>query len=164
MRLFLDTEFTGLEPPSNLISLGLVAEDDRHIYIELTDGWSVSDCSDWVQANVVAKLDRRPETTMSRAEAAERLLIFLARFDEAVICYDSEHDERQLLGLLATLPANVRLENVNSEVDQEVFEGFFADQPDAQHHALTDARALAYAYRVTTEMRLRAMRDRDDTR
>lgn len=162
MRLFLDTEFTGLEPPIKLISLALVSEDDRYFYAELADGWSVSDCSDWVQQNVVSKLDRMPEMTMLRTEAAARLLAFLSGFSEAAICYDSSHDERQLLGLLGALPAHVRLENINSQIEQAVFDGFFGGQADLKHHALTDARALTYAYRVTQEMRQRAMRDRDD--
>ena len=162
MRLFLDTEFEGLHDGAGLISIALVSEDDRYFYAELSGCWLVSDCSDWVQANVVAKLDCRAETTMSRAEAADRLRAFLSGFTEAVICFDSEHDERHLRGLLGPLPGHVRLENINSEVEQAVFNAFFADQPHAQHHALTDAMALAYAYRVTQEIRQRAMRDRDD--
>lgn len=78
MRLFLDTEFTSLEASSNLISIALVSEDrgsmalghDRYFYAELSDGWRESDCTDWVQANVLAKLDRKVETTMTRDAAA----------------------------------------------------------------------------------------------
>lgn len=164
MRLFLDTEFTGLTEPIKLISLALVSEHDatRHFYAELSGCWLVSDCSDWVQANVITKLDNRPETTMSRLEAAERLRAFLSGFHEAVVCFDSQHDERQLLGLLGVLPPNVRLENINSKVEQAVFDGFFAGRTDLQHHALTDARAVAHAYRVTQEIRRRAWQDRDD--
>jgi hypothetical protein len=163
VRLFLDTEFTGLAESIRLISIALVPEEgDRCLYAELADGWTTADCTPWVLQHVVATLDRNPETTMTRVEAADRLRLFLADFSEAVICFDSEHDRRHLLDLLGALPAHVTLENINSEVDQEVFDGFFGGRTDLQHHALTDARALAYAYRVTTEMRLRAMRDRDD--
>lgn len=163
MMIFLDTEFTSLVAPSNLISIALVSEDDRYFYCELSDGWSPDDCTPWVQDNVLAKLDDNPETTMSRVEAAERIRHFLSGIPEPVVCFDSEHDERQLLGLLGALPAGVRLQNINSEVEQAVFEGYFGGAAGSlQHHALVDARALEYSYRVTREMQLRAMQDRDD--
>lgn len=99
---------------------------------------------------------------MPRAEAAIRLKEFLTGFSDAVICFDSEHDRRQLLGLLGSVPAHIRLENIDREIDQPVFEGYFGGRTDLKHHALVDARALEYSFRLTCEMRKRALRDRDD--
>ena len=37
MKIFFDTEFTGLHKDTTLISIGLIAEDRRCFYAELTD-------------------------------------------------------------------------------------------------------------------------------
>ena len=44
LREFPDTEFTRMHWPA-LISVGLVAEDSRKFYAELTDDWDRADCS-----------------------------------------------------------------------------------------------------------------------
>ena len=36
-KIFFDTEFTGLHQKTTLISIGLVSEDGREFYAELTD-------------------------------------------------------------------------------------------------------------------------------
>ncbi len=60
MRIFLDTEFTGLHAKTTLISIGLVAEDGSKFYAELTD-YDESQLDDWLRDNVIANLDR-PKT------------------------------------------------------------------------------------------------------
>ena len=37
MKIFLDTEFTGLHQYTSLLSIGLVDEDGRHFYAEISD-------------------------------------------------------------------------------------------------------------------------------
>lgn len=37
MKVFFDTEFTGLHKNTTLISIGLISEDRRIFYAELTD-------------------------------------------------------------------------------------------------------------------------------
>jgi DNA polymerase III epsilon subunit-like protein len=37
MKIFFDTEFTGLHKDTTLISIGLVSEDNRKFYAELID-------------------------------------------------------------------------------------------------------------------------------
>ena len=53
MRLFLDTEFTKLEPGAKLISIALVDEDENFFYAELTDTYNLEDCSDFVKSYVL---------------------------------------------------------------------------------------------------------------
>ena len=53
MKLFLDTEFTGLHQNATLMSLALVAEDGRAFYAEFTD-YDASQCDDWVRQHVLA--------------------------------------------------------------------------------------------------------------
>lgn len=53
MRLFLDTEFTTLAPGAKLISVAVVDEDENFFYAELTDTYTLKDCSDFVKENVL---------------------------------------------------------------------------------------------------------------
>lgn len=55
MRLFFDTEFTGLHKDTTLISIGIVSEDGRSFYAEFTD-YDKSQVNDWVKENVISKL------------------------------------------------------------------------------------------------------------
>lgn len=55
MKIFLDTEFTGLHQNTTLISLGLVSECEKTFYAEFTD-YDKSQVDDWLRDNVIANL------------------------------------------------------------------------------------------------------------
>lgn len=55
MRIFFDTEFTGLHKETTLISIGLVSEDGHKFYAELTD-YDEDQCDDWIIKNVLGHL------------------------------------------------------------------------------------------------------------
>lgn len=55
MKLFFDTEFTGLHKDTTLISLGMVDEDGRTFYAEFND-YDKSQCDEWIQKNVLNNL------------------------------------------------------------------------------------------------------------
>lgn len=55
MKIFFDTEFTGLYKNTTLISIGLVDEDGRSFYAEFTD-YDESQCDDWIKENVINNL------------------------------------------------------------------------------------------------------------
>lgn len=55
MKVFFDTEFTGLHQHTTLISLGMVAEDGREFYAELTD-YNETQVDPWIKENVLAHL------------------------------------------------------------------------------------------------------------
>lgn len=55
MRVFFDTEFTGLHQNTMLISLGLIDEVGRTFYAELND-YDRSQVNGWLEENVVNKL------------------------------------------------------------------------------------------------------------
>lgn len=55
MRIFFDTEFTGLHQFTTLISIGLVAEDGKEFYAEFTD-YDKTQVDNWLKENVVDKL------------------------------------------------------------------------------------------------------------
>jgi len=55
MKIFFDTEFTGLKKSSSLISLGMVDENGRTFYAEFL-GYNSDDYDEWVKDNVIANL------------------------------------------------------------------------------------------------------------
>lgn len=55
MLLFFDMEFTGLRQNTTLISIGIVSEDGRKFYAELTD-YNENQCNKWINENVVKNL------------------------------------------------------------------------------------------------------------
>ena len=55
MKIFFDTEFTGLHKDTTLISIGLIAEDGKQFYAELID-YDKSQVDEWIQKNVIDNL------------------------------------------------------------------------------------------------------------
>jgi hypothetical protein len=55
MRIFLDTEFTGLNQHTTLISIGLAAENGAIFYAEFTD-YNKSQVNNWLISNVLLQL------------------------------------------------------------------------------------------------------------
>lgn len=55
MKIFFDTEFTGLHKNTTLISIGLIAETGHTFYAELTD-YDNGQVDDWLQENVIENL------------------------------------------------------------------------------------------------------------
>ncbi|KRN84193.1 hypothetical protein IV75_GL000903 [Carnobacterium maltaromaticum] len=55
MKVFMDTEFTGLHKGTTLISIGLVSENGESFYAELTD-YDKSQVDVWLQENVIDNL------------------------------------------------------------------------------------------------------------
>ena len=55
MKIYFDTEFTGLTKNTDLISIGLIAENGSTFYGEIKD-FDITKCNQWVKDNVVSKL------------------------------------------------------------------------------------------------------------
>ncbi|MFT7155270.1 MAG: hypothetical protein ACI8Q1_000271 [Parvicella sp.] len=55
MKIFFDTEFTGLHQGTTLISIGMIAEDGRELYCELND-YDKTQIDDWLKDNVIANM------------------------------------------------------------------------------------------------------------
>ena len=58
MKIFFDTEFTGLHKNTTLISIGFIDENDRCFYAEFTD-YDESQCDDWIKENVIKNLKHK---------------------------------------------------------------------------------------------------------
>lgn len=59
MKVFLDTEFTGLHQNTTLISIGLISEDEKTFYAELSD-YDENQIDDWLRKNVIKNLRFSP--------------------------------------------------------------------------------------------------------
>ena len=55
MKIFFDTEFTGLHKDTTLISIGLISENNEKFYAEFTD-YDKSQVDNWINENVVKNL------------------------------------------------------------------------------------------------------------
>lgn len=153
MRIFFDTEFTGLVSNCKLISIGFVDETgDRSFYAELSDTWSSSDLGDFAAQTVVPLLDGQA-SLVSMAELRQRLTAWFAGFDRSVrLATDSlAWDWRWMQEIYSsadTWPVNVEkrplLLTMNYLLDFDEFESAvesaFANGL-RRHHALDDAKA-----------------------
>lgn len=125
MKLFFDTEFTGLHKGTTLISIGIVSEDGKKFYAESTD-YDAKQCDDWIQDNVLAHtiLQGNEEMTCELAKDSRTTVVigcvenivselkqWLSQFDEVQFVSDVCHYDFVLLidlfGTAFDLPKNV---------------------------------------------------------
>lgn len=85
MKLFFDTEFTGLQKDTSLISLGIVAENGQCFYAKFTD-YNKEQVNDWIQEHIIENLELTDEllanfyvteVTGTKEEIKEALLKWL---------------------------------------------------------------------------------------
>lgn len=156
MKIFLDCEFTQLNQDSKLISLALVPESGDEFYVELTDTYSLQDCSDFVIQNLLPQLDPL-QYGLSLAEARVSLRSFLSGFDEELeVCSDSPHWDLEFFCDLVCAdhqpwPVQVvnqptDLTSLFNQVNEEALEGL--ELSDPPHHALLDAQMLAELFKI----------------
>lgn len=75
MKIFLDTEFTGLHQNTSLLSIGLVDEDGRSFYAEVSD-YDFTQMDEWLLENVMANMIFNP------AESTEDKYYIATRFKD----------------------------------------------------------------------------------
>ena len=152
MIIFFDTEFHDLVKTPKLISIGLVSEDSREFYAELSDTYEVSDCSDFTCETVLPFLEGG-EALMSRHQLRGRLKEWLEAFNEPVqLATDSlAWDWPRIQELfptskdwptnLAPRPLQLTMNWLNDfDKFEAAAEQAFADGL-RRHHALDDAKA-----------------------
>jgi len=167
VRYFLDTEFSerGHEHPIELISIGIVAEDEREFYAVASDGWSEEHCNDWVKANVLPQLAdprwRRICSTgsaprFSRTEIVEHALKFIGDFGEVgdkpeFWGYFCDYDWVvfcQLFGTMMNLPKGWPMYcNDVKQLCVALGDPRLPEQTACEHNALTDARHIRAMYK-----------------
>ncbi|PHR17739.1 MAG: hypothetical protein COA41_11525 [Sphingopyxis sp.] len=139
-RAYLDTEFTVMNQYTyKLISLALVVPHGPELYLELTDAWEESDCSDFVLEVVLPQLDLETHGRTT-GQARIELLEYLETLGPVDIICDAPHWDWPLLAWLAGpagLPKTVTRGAISSDID------FTYTGSEPPHHALEDARLLA---------------------
>ena len=141
MKIIVDCEFTQLAQNSKLISLALVSEDGREIYLELADTYTEADCSDFVVEHVLPQLTGGKDL-VSTSVATNMLWGFLTQFDGVEIISDApEWDWEFFCDVVYhnnKWPANVSNKPINL-IDLYNEKGLLLDDaPELPHHALLD--------------------------
>ncbi|QOD82937.1 hypothetical protein [Chromobacterium haemolyticum] len=146
MLIFLDTEFSDFID-CELISIGMVSEDGKHVlYLEVQD-FDRSKCNPFVQSNVWATLGQIDGAVVRKADLRARLRDWFATLPRSVtIASDSQHDRDLLADALGGVwPANLAgWFDLRPLIDTGTFERAVANYhaPDRPwHHALFDAHA-----------------------
>ena len=88
MRLFLDTEFTNLVPDNKLISIALVDDNGEYFYAELTDTYTVNDCSDFVK-EIVLPILKGGEYRMSSYDCCLKLGHWIEERGSCILACDN---------------------------------------------------------------------------
>lgn len=139
-RAYLDTEFTSLNHYTcKLISLALVVPGGPELYVELTDAWKESDCSDFVREIVLPQLNLAAYGHTTE-EARIELMNFLQVVGAVEIISDAPDWDWPLLMWLAGqggLPEEVEAGRITGDIKVD------AECEEPPHHALLDARMLA---------------------
>ncbi|HAL37828.1 MAG TPA: hypothetical protein DCP03_06790 [Polaromonas sp.] len=159
--VFIDCEFTDLADPK-LLSIGLVADDGRELYVELTGDLHLASASAFVLDTVAPQFGLVPHQETSLIDIGKRVGDWLLAFGETSVsvCYDYHADMDLLEHTLRSVGLWTRLSPVlkpthvgyligESDVEKAMdasWRASFAANGIDRHHALADARALRAGY------------------
>lgn len=176
MKIFFDTEFTGLHQNTTLISIGLVTENGREFYAEFTD-FDTDQIDDWLRKNVMANLIYRHDQDHAytdgahtgrsgdKAYIAQELVQWLASFgdDEIEMWSDCLAYDWvlfcQLWGHAFKIPRTIyyipfdlatlfKIKDIDPDINREEFAGMAEGQ--SKHNALWDAKIIKACYEIAT--------------
>jgi hypothetical protein len=145
MRVWFDTEFIEDGKTIDLISIGLIREDGRGLYLENSE-CDLSRASPWVQENVIAHLTGKATTRADIAACvrdfvgdAPEFWAYYADYDWVVLC--------QLYGTMMDLPSGwpMYCRDVKQLADAASID--VSQMPNAQeHNAYADAQWCRLAH------------------
>jgi 3' exoribonuclease, RNase T-like len=147
MLIFFDTEFTELGVDPRLISIGMIAEDGRTFYAELTDTYTQADCSHFAVEAVLLHLEGG-KARMTMQELTLQLSHWLKAFKQPVtlVCDSLAWDWmwiQEIFYPIETWPANLdgkpKIIKSNPIFNAAVEAAFTSGL--RRHHALGDAKA-----------------------
>ena len=148
MRLYFDTEFTGLHKNTTLISIGLIDENGRTFYAEFTD-YDKSQVDDWILVNVIEHLIySKPKNRFvygtsvfgektivigDKLKVKEELKHWLSIYDEVQLISDVCHYDMVLFidifGDAFSIPKNVSA--VCYDINQDIAKHFGCSNKEA---------------------------------
>jgi hypothetical protein len=143
-RFFLDCEFIEKPCSIELISIGLVSEDNRELYLESSDV-DLSNVDPWLRDNVLPHLTGRGIPRTAIREAVESFIgsgdpefwAYCASYDWVVFCW--------LFGRMVDLPKHYPHHIKDFRQLMDDYRIRYKSLPKKQgkeHHALADARWL----------------------
>lgn len=166
MKIFFDTEFTGLHQHTTLISIGMVAESGERFYCELDD-YDTGQINDWLMENVVKNLwIQQPETVAppdvtyvidNAPGVAEAVAAWLARFEQVEMWSDCLAYDWvlfcELFGGALSIPPNMyyipfdlatlfKVKGIDPDINREEYAGLAGHK----HNALHDAEMIRACY------------------
>lgn len=170
MKIFFDTEFTGLHQNTTLISIGLISENWKTFYAEFTDydQWQIDS---WLQENVIANLYMMsidPSITTpwkifqwDSSFIKDRLTKWISQFESVEMWSDCLSYDWVLFNTLMAdysqgypqLPKNVnyipfdictlfKMKWIDPDISREEFSGM----DGKKHNALYDAEVIMECY------------------
>jgi hypothetical protein len=172
MKVFFDTEFTGLHKNTSLISIGLIAEDGRFFYAENVD-YDKSQLNDWLKENVIANTSYLKDTenvdltstslfayynvaslNIIRAD----LIDWLSQYESVEMWSDCLAYDwvlfNDIFGTAFDIPKNVyyipfdictlfKLKGVDPDISREEFANMAGEE---KHNSLHDAKVIKTCY------------------
>lgn len=164
MKVFFDTEFTGLHQNTTLISIGMVTEDGEKFYWELND-YDESQIDKWLNDNVLSnlaanggKVDIAVPGYGNKKELEMALRDFLCSWDQVEMWSDCLSYDwvlfNQLFGHAFNIPKNVnyipfdictlfKIKGIDPDINREEYAG--AGEGN-KHNALWDAQVIKACY------------------
>lgn len=172
MKVFFDTEFTGLHKDTTLISIGCVDDHNREFYAEFTD-YDKSQCDEWINKNVISNLKGMKESKAwtevlgNKKEVKKALYNWLWRFNHFTIEFWSDclaYDWvllQDLWGGSFGMPKNfyyipfdictlMRAKGIDPDINREMFVGM--ESSAQKHNALWDAKIIQSCYEKLISM------------
>lgn len=172
MKLFFDTEFTGLHQKTTLISIGIVSSSSKEFYAEFTDyDKEYVEADDWLQENVVDRLKFNSVDPFCTTVGAvtnckgdtefvtKHLRKWLSQFKTVELWSDCHHYDVtlffELFGGAFTVPDNVYYIPFDIctlfkafGVDPDISREAFIDHPipGSKHNAIYDAKVIRACY------------------
>lgn len=172
MKLFYDSEFTGLHQVTTLISIALIDEQNNYFYAEFND-YDFSQIDGWLKDNVLANLEynkdqiHKKEKSLSMRGNTEtikaELLKWLANYSYVEIWSDCLSYDwvlfNNIFGHAFKLPINIyyipfdictlfKIKNIDPDIDREKFidlsnsENTIFDQQDVNKQDVNKHNAL----------------------
>lgn len=173
MKVFFDTEFTGLHQNTTLISIGCITENEREFYAELTD-YDRNQINKWLQENVLdnlvytASLDRSEFQQFTegahvgcvgtRAKVSQKLCEWLAELGQVEIWSDTlaydwvlfnrlfDHDiPKDVFYIPFDIATLFRDRCIDPDINREKFAGLSIEDGQ-KHNALWNAKIIRACY------------------
>jgi len=169
VKIFLDTEFTGLHQNTTLISIGCISDNNKTFYAEFND-YDKSQVDDWIKDNVISNLLFSEDNYFikegidlqmksSTVNVATQLKNWLESFDQVEIWSDCLSYDwilfNNLYGHAFNIPKNVyyipfdistyfKIKGIDPDISREEFAN--ERNSNEKHNALWDARIIKKCY------------------